>query len=560
MTMAESFPAQTETTARPEIRAIWVDAFHDGMKTPIQVDRLIENARTAHLNTLIVQVRRRGDSYYNHSLEPRTEDPVLVPDFDALQYLIDQAHTYGLEVHAWLNGLVAWNSSTPPKDPEHVWNRHGPGASDGEDWVSYYRTASSTGWSNNLKSSYYLDPGHPDVVDYTVDVHLEVVKNYDIDGLHLDYTRYAGLGWGYNPTSLARYHALYGTSGLPTPDDPRWMRWKREQTANLVRKIYLNAIAIKPDLKVSSSVVAWGDGPAGPGDWERSRPYMEVAQDWRGWLEEGFIDIIIPMNYNYEWNAAHRERFNQWIEWQKDHQYNRQIVIGPGIYMQYFEQSLEQIRRARARSGLGNYAAGISLYAYRSTNLYSCDDYINPGASRSLPRQPHVYLPESNDWFWHLLSNGGGYVDPVRRAYIPTEAVFPEPAAVPEMPWKTNPSKGYLMGTVIDFNGKTQDQVKVTAQGPSDWVEDAGLKEGVYRETTTDGHGWFGMAELPPGKYRIQVESEHFNGLKWAEALVRAGKVTRVEFGEARKKKWPDIKEKLRELVPFLISGGMISH
>ena len=77
---------------QPEVRALWVDAFRDGAKTPAQIDQLIQDALTGNINTLIVQVRRRGDAYYNRSLEPRTEDPVLPPGFDALQYLIEKAH------------------------------------------------------------------------------------------------------------------------------------------------------------------------------------------------------------------------------------------------------------------------------------------------------------------------------------------------------------------------------------------------------------------------------------------------------------------------------------
>ena len=69
----------------PELRAVWVDAFHDGFKTPEQVDALVAWARDANLNALFVQVRRRGDAYYVKSFEPRSEDPDLVPGFDALQ-------------------------------------------------------------------------------------------------------------------------------------------------------------------------------------------------------------------------------------------------------------------------------------------------------------------------------------------------------------------------------------------------------------------------------------------------------------------------------------------
>src|SRR5687767_9785459 len=75
----------------PELRAVWVDAFHDGFKTPEQVDRLLAWARAANLNALFVQVRKRGDAYYLKSIEPRSEDPDLAPGFDVLQYLLDNA-------------------------------------------------------------------------------------------------------------------------------------------------------------------------------------------------------------------------------------------------------------------------------------------------------------------------------------------------------------------------------------------------------------------------------------------------------------------------------------
>src|SRR5690242_4625287 len=83
-------PASAEALDPPELRAVWVDAFHDGFKTPQQVDQLVAWARAANLNALFVQVRRRGDAYFSKSIEPRTEDPDFAPNFDALQYLIDK--------------------------------------------------------------------------------------------------------------------------------------------------------------------------------------------------------------------------------------------------------------------------------------------------------------------------------------------------------------------------------------------------------------------------------------------------------------------------------------
>ncbi len=519
-------PIHAESPGRPEVRALWVDAFHNGIKTPAQVEQLVKDALTGNINTLIVQVRRRGDAYYHRSIEPRTEDPALQPGFDALQYLIEQAHANRIEVHAWLNTLVAWNRATAPLDPKHIWNAHGPTATGRANWISYYRTFDKAKqvWSEQLQSSYYLDPGHPDLVDYTAAVYLEVVKNYDVDGIHLDYSRYAGKEWGYNPTSIARYQARYGTTGLPAPDDPQWAAWRREQTANLVRKIYLQAIALKPKLKVSSAVITWGDGPVTEADWERSRAYTEVFQDWRSWLQEGILDLAVPMNYFRDFNPAQQLWYNRWIEWEKDHQYGRQIVIGPGSYAQYIEDTLYQIRRAQSPSNLGNYAAGVSLYTYGTSHLYSNDDYAGGVSTATLPRQPHRYLPESNDLLFTTLTQAGGYWDPVLDIFIPTRPVFSAPAAIPDQPWKTRPQTGFLMG-VVSANGKTVDHLRVTVE-PVQTM----FKKRLRRLTDTDGNGWFGLTQLPPGRYRVTVRLGGLFGKRVREIQIQPGRVSNVKF------------------------------
>ncbi|HEX2954608.1 MAG TPA: family 10 glycosylhydrolase [Bacillota bacterium] len=520
-------PINAEETARPEVRALWVDAFRDGIKTPAQVDQLIQDSLKANINTLIVQVRRRGDSYYNNSIEPRTEDPVLQPGFDALQDLIEKAHAHHIEVHAWLNTLVAWNSSTPPQDPNHLWNLHGPQVTGRANWISYSRSYNKAKkeWSDTLTSSYFLDPGHPDVIDYTADVYLNVVKHYDVDGIHLDYSRYASQAWGYNPTSVARYNAEYGTTGLPDPDDPRWLDWRREQTENLIKKIYLKAIAIKPNLKVSSAVITWGDGPITDDDWYNSRAYRDVCQDWRRWLQEGIIDMAIPMNYFPEWSTKNQLWYNRWIEWEKDHQYGRQIIIGPGTLSQYIEDSLEQIRRAQSPSANGNYAAGVSLFAYGASHLYSCDDFKEPGAGKGFPRQPYTFMPETNGWLYPLLSSEGGYTDPLTKTYIPTKPVFPTPVPVPDMPWKSKPTKGYLMGTVTDPSGKIYDHYKITVVA----IDPVTLKPNAANasyEVYTDGNGWFGSAELLPGKYRVSLAINNSSTPIFRDIAVEPGRVT----------------------------------
>lgn len=79
--------------------------------------------------------------------------------------------------------LPIWNSATPPKSPDHVFNRHGPGAKGREYWLM-----DSYAGENRSGADYVLDPGHPDAPDYTVDQYVNVVKQYPVDGIHLDWS------------------------------------------------------------------------------------------------------------------------------------------------------------------------------------------------------------------------------------------------------------------------------------------------------------------------------------------------------------------------------------
>src|SRR5512139_1029801 len=100
----------------PELRALWVDAFHEGIRTPQEADGLIAAARRANLNTLFVQVRRRGDALYTKGVEPPLDDPAYDPAFDALAAIVEAGHKAGLQVHAWVNAMPAWRDEAPPRD------------------------------------------------------------------------------------------------------------------------------------------------------------------------------------------------------------------------------------------------------------------------------------------------------------------------------------------------------------------------------------------------------------------------------------------------------------
>src|SRR5258705_9488282 len=95
-----------------EFRALWVDAFHNGFKTAGQVDALISEVRTGNFNAVVVEVRKRGDAYYNSNYEPKATD--ISASFDPLADLITKAHNTNngprIEVHAWLVSFNIWNN------------------------------------------------------------------------------------------------------------------------------------------------------------------------------------------------------------------------------------------------------------------------------------------------------------------------------------------------------------------------------------------------------------------------------------------------------------------
>ncbi len=478
---ASPVPATPVSSTDPaELRAIWVDAFHDGIKTPAQADQLVAWARQANVNALFVQVRRRGDAYYNRSLEPRSEDPDLAPDFDPLQYLIERAHhgPQRLQVHAWVATLPAWNKRAEmPSDPLHVMNWHGLGVAPEDGWLML-RDDGAAWTGDGASGTYYLDPGHPAVARYTADVVGGIVRSYDVDGIQLDQVRFfEGRGldrrWGYNPTSVARFNAALGRdpSTQPDPSDPDWAAWRRDQVTALVRRVYLETKAVKPNVVVSADVVAWSKAPQGPDGWERSAAFSAVFQDWRYWLQEGIVDYVVPMDY-YREDPQQAAWLDGWMAWQKANQGKRAVVLGLGGYLNATPDMQAQVARARAQR-----TSGLAVYSY------------------AVPTKEAV--------------EGA----PASQSALETfRQLFPRPAPLPDLAWISRPVAGNVL---VDIPGR--EGVTVTLGGPS------------ARQWTTDGTGMAGGVDLAPGRYALGVSAQDVAGVP-SEVIVEPGRTTVVRI------------------------------
>jgi uncharacterized lipoprotein YddW (UPF0748 family) len=409
-----------------QLRGLWVDGFHDGFKSPKQVDTLIDRARKANLNALFVQVRKRGDAYFLKGVEPEASDVDYPnhPNWDPLAYLIQRAHTANppIQVHAWMNTFYVGQTS-------QVWQYNGG------DWSNIRYSGTNDGYG-------YLDPGIPAVRAYTEEVMSEVVRRYNVDGIHMDFVRYPDGGdWGYSPTALAIYAKASGSTDRPQPDDPAWQQWRRDQVTTFVHELHDKIQAIRPWVKLSGALIAYGPGPKSSSDWVHSATYTDVYQDWATWIAKGYLDFGVPMNYDRDSSPKQQGWFRDWVAWEKNTLGAPKILVGVGAFLNYPEDTMTQIRAALEPTASGARPLGVAIYSYASTSLYGTDDfYLSPQDQGYLPRQPYApstdpkYLSqratEFNQWFYTALSEPSSYEDPA-LGKVATTPVFLKPAPLP---------------------------------------------------------------------------------------------------------------------------------
>jgi len=533
-----------------QYRAFWVDTFNTTLNNHADVVAVVNNARAANANAIFAQVRRRGDSWYLNSLEPPPDFVSIAAGFDPLQDLIAEAHANGIEVHAFVIIGAVWSKNPtfvpnptlgPPTNPNHVFNLHGGYdpitrqiVQGPNNWLTRTILPDGTGGisfqGHRFGNDFWLDLGHPDAAAYTVDVLLHLVRNYDIDGLHLDRIRYpeistagqtpsTGTSIGYNETSVARFQRRFGiAAGSPPParNNPLWNQWRRDQVSNLVRRVYLNAIAIKPHLKISAALIAFGGGPTTEASWNFAEAFWRVYQDWRAWTEEGILDIAMPMNYKREHVSDQVTQYNQWSEWAKNHQYKRSVAIGASLDLNAIEGSLRQARRALTPSSAGASALGVIFFSMANyddpvtANPFS----IPPGLST--PSRPFAELAAG-------LTTGKSvngatlYEDP---ATDPTP-VFGLPATIPTLAWKASPTSGHLMGFAKRADGTPLDTATVTIKN---------LDTDFSQVGATDGGGFYGGVDLTPGRYLVKAELGA-DVLYSCVATVTAGAVATADLG-----------------------------
>ena len=346
---------------------MWV--VRDAMVSPEAVAQVIEDAVSGGFNTLLVQVRGRGDAYYRSDLVPRAEQLARQPaDFDPLHLTIELARKRGLAVHAWINLLLVSNLSRLPVPRAHVALRH-------PEWLVLPAalldkirhlpagdpgrlSARSRHYRKNRKADgLFLDPALPEVQNHILDVIRELVSRYALDGLHLDYVRYPGADPGYGLKALPMFMKLNpetaGDAGSPSrgslalvqKHSARWDQFRRDQVTGLVTRIQQELKHLAPNMLLSAAVVADGD-----------LAYSSRLQDWKRWVETGILDVVCPMAYTPE-----PEIFEDRIRIARRSSSRSRLWAGIGAYKLDGDGIIQQVRLSRQ---LG--ADGFVVFSYNT--------------------------------------------------------------------------------------------------------------------------------------------------------------------------------------------------
>ncbi len=260
-----------------EIRAFWAPPWDINSRE--KIDQLVFDAAENNFNTIVAEIRYRGDALYTPNRinktysNPEHISRILEEDFDPLQYLIDKSKRYNIQVYAWVTTFVATTRREESFSKDHVYKKF-------PEWI----TCDKSGKRMNFNSyeGAYLDPGVPEVHDYLLEVIKDIVVNYDIDGLQFDYIRYPAKKFGYNPISIDNYNEFCEI----TNSDINFETWKQNQISRFVKRAYLELKHLNPNLVISAAVIP---------DVENAN--RNVGQDWLNWLENDYIDQVFLMAY-----------------------------------------------------------------------------------------------------------------------------------------------------------------------------------------------------------------------------------------------------------------------
>ncbi|MFC2083490.1 family 10 glycosylhydrolase [Bacteroidota bacterium] len=294
---------------------------------------ILDNIENKNLNTVYFQVRFNSTVLFKSSYEPfsyyLTGEVNGIPGYDPLAFVIDEAHKRGLEIHAVLNMIKCFSGTEENvlEYESHLINIH----------PNWYYTSNIEG-----EPVYWLDAGLPEVRNYLTNLVSELVENYKVDGIQLDYIRY--------PNSEIKDDFSYSIFG----NDIDVSKWRRDNITNLVESISKEIKNIKPLIKFGVTPIGIYKNLKGASGLQG---YTDVYQDSRLWLQEGLIDYAVPQIY---WDIESEPRFDILVQDWESNSFGKNLVIGIGSFKEEVKDDTEKMIELARVIGV----EGIAFFRY----------------------------------------------------------------------------------------------------------------------------------------------------------------------------------------------------
>lgn len=323
---ATMLQAQTYQAPKREFRGAWIQCVNGQFQNigttkmqqtlAYQLDELQKDGA----NAIIFQVRPECDALYESSLEPWShfltgeQGKAPSPYWDPLQWMIDECHKRGMELHAWINPYRAKTKTAHTLAANHV-------------CVQYPERAFE------YDGLMVLNPAMQENRDYICTIVEDILTRYDVDGLHID-----------------DYFYPYPVAGVPIPDDAQYEAardewpdrgdWRRHQVDLLIEQLYTTIHRVKPWVK-------FGVSPFGiyrnEGKIKGLQNYDDLYADMLLWIDRGWVDYTVPQLY---WQIGHPTAdYAELIRWWSDHASARPLYIGEDVERSVKYSDLQNAQR-----------------------------------------------------------------------------------------------------------------------------------------------------------------------------------------------------------------------
>lgn len=359
-------PSVKPLTMAGPMRSVWVTRWD--YQTPDDVRTIMRNLSQQGFTDVFWQVRGQGDAYYKSSLEPwgealfraspgdKTPPSRAVlekgPGFDPLELATREARSRGMRIHAWMNIIPLWRGAAEPVSPAHPWAAK-----------RAWRLRDDRGVEQPLFSGYVLvNPVLDDVQDHIVSLARDIVRRYPVDGVHLDYIRFApetadqDRWYPGDAVSLSLFRQARGLK----PDakvEPAAMRaWVRERISNLVRRIREEAVNTRSGVALTAAV------------WRRpDLARDEHLQDGALWANRGWVDVVIPMLYTTD-DTRFRDDLRVWTQ-----AVHRRGAVAPGVGIYLHESGRQTVGQVRMHADDRRFVLFAYSSIFHSANAESSD-------------------------------------------------------------------------------------------------------------------------------------------------------------------------------------------